>query len=182
MAPGQQPGTSAATSSATLEITTVGSWFKIARMRWTPISLALAALLTFLGCTVYPEHPIKAFNQATGGEGFERAFWKEVQAQDWKDVESHLSSNFVYVTPSGRWERGAALEHIQTLRIQDYTISDLSTEMNRDTFVVTYTIALRGTSQKGPLPFTPERRMTVWQQQKKGWIAIAHSVLGPVPQ
>jgi len=44
--------------------------------------------------------------------------------------------------------------------------------MNRDTFVVTYTIALHGTS--------PERRMTVWQQQKKGWMAIAHSVLGPV--
>jgi ketosteroid isomerase-like protein len=146
------------------------------------ISLILAVVTSFAACTVYPERPVKAFSQATGGEGFERAFWKEVQAQDWKGVESHLSSNFMYVTPQGRWERTAALEHIQTLRIQDYAISDLSTEMNRDTFVVSYTIVLRGTSAAGALPSAPERRMTVWQQQKKGWVAIAHSVLGPVPQ
>ena len=151
-------------------------------MRSISSCLILTALMIFSGCTVYPEHPIKAFTQATGGEGFERAFWKEVQAQDWKDVGSHLSSNFMYVTPRGRWERSAALKHIQTLRIQDYAISDLSTEMNRDTFVVSYTIVLRGTSAAGPLPSAPERRMTVWQQQKKGWMAIAHSVLGPVPQ
>ena len=151
-------------------------------MRSIPLSLILTILIACLACTVYPEHPIKAFSQATGGEGFERAFWKEVQAQDWKDVGSHLASNFMYVTPRGRWERAAAFEHIQTLRIQDYAISDMSTEMNRDTFVVSYTIVLRGTSQAGPLPTAPERRMTVWQQQKKGWMAIAHSVLGPVPQ
>jgi hypothetical protein len=68
------------------------------------------------------------------------------------------------------------MEQIQKLRIQDYTISDLATEMNRDTFVVTYTIALHGESGT---PNAPERRMTVWQQHKSGWLAIAHSVLGP---
>jgi ketosteroid isomerase-like protein len=151
-------------------------------MRPIPLCLLLATLMILSACTVYPDHPIKAFSQATGGEGFERAFWKEIQAQDWKDVGSHLSSNFVYVTPSGRWERSRAFEHIQSLRIQDFSISDLSTEMNRDTFVVTYSIILRGTSPAGPLPTVPERRMTVWQQQNKGWIAIAHSVLGPVQQ
>ncbi len=151
-------------------------------MRSIPICLILAALLSFSGCTVYPERPVRAFNQATGGEGFERAFWKEVQAQDWQDVGSHLASNFMYVTPRSRWERAAAFDHIQSLRIQDYAISDMSTEMNRDTFVVSYTIVLRGTSPAGELPTAPERRMTVWQQQKKGWMAIAHSVLGPVPQ
>jgi uncharacterized protein DUF4440 len=151
-------------------------------MRSIPICLILAALVSCPACTVYPERPIKAFNQATGGEGFERALWKEIQAEDWGDVGSHLASNFVYVTPAGRWERAGALEHIQTLRIQDYTISDMATEMNRDSFVVTYTIVLHGTSQAGPLPIVPERRMTVWQQQKKGWMAIAHSVLGPTPR
>jgi ketosteroid isomerase-like protein len=148
-------------------------------MRSLTTSLLLAALLALSGCTVYSEHPIKAFHEATGGEGFERALWKEIQAQDWKDLDSHLASNFVYVTPDGRWDRAAALEQIKKLRIQDYTISDLATEMNRDTFVVTYTITLRGTGQPGTSPEIPERRMTVWQQQKKGWMAIAHSVLGP---
>ena len=64
------------------------------------------------------------------------------------------------------------------MRLQDYSIADLTTEMNRDTFIVTYTILLRGTAGAAALPGTPERRMTVWQQQKGGWVAIAHSVLG----
>jgi Domain of unknown function (DUF4440) len=148
-------------------------------MRSSTPSLLLAALLMLPGCTVYADHPIKAFNEATGGEGFERAFWKEIQAQDWKDIDSHLASNFVYVTPDGRWDRAAALELIRKIRIQDYTISNLATEMNRDAFVVTYTITLHGTAPTAASPEVSERRMTVWQQQKKGWMAIAHSVLGP---
>jgi len=148
-------------------------------MRSLTVTLPLAALMILSGCTFYADHPVKAFSQATGGEGFERALWKEIQAQDWKDVNAHFASNFVYITPTGRWERSGAIEQIQKLRIQDYTISDLSTELNRDTFVVTYTIALRGTGQSGTLPSAPERRMTVWQQHKSGWMAIAHSVIGP---
>jgi ketosteroid isomerase-like protein len=155
------------------------SWFRIALMRLRTIPLLLAALLALPGCTFYADHPIKAFNEATGGEGFERAFWNEIQAQDWKDVDSHLASNFVYLTPGGRWDRAGALEQIHKLRIHDYTISDLAAEMNRDTFIVTYTITLRGTTQPGGSPELSERRMTVWQQQKRGWMAIAHSVLGP---
>ncbi|HST13091.1 MAG TPA: nuclear transport factor 2 family protein, partial [Terriglobales bacterium] len=121
------------------------AWFKISGMRSLTITLLLAALMILSGCTVYADHPVKAFSQATGGEGFERALWKEIQSQDWKDVSSHFASNFVYVTPAGRWERDGALEQIQKLRIQEYTISDLATQMNRDTFVVTYTITLHGT-------------------------------------
>lgn len=122
---------------------------------------------------------MKTFSEATGGEGFERALWKEIQQQDWKDVRGHIAANFVYVTPAGRWERAAALEEIEKLRIQDYSIADLTTEMNGDAFVVTYTVQLHGTSQGAALPETPERRVTVWQRQKAGWMVIAHSVLGP---
>jgi hypothetical protein len=146
---------------------------------WRLTGIAMLALLTTTACTVYADRPVKAFSEATGGEGFERALWKEIQQQDWKDVRSHIASNFVYVTPTGRWERDAALEEIEKLRLQDYSIADLTTEMNRDAFVVTYTIQLHGTAQGVALPETPERRMSVWQQEKGGWMVIAHSVLGP---
>jgi hypothetical protein len=47
--------------------------------------------------------------------------------------------------------------------------------------VVTYTITLNGTAGNGsagaqPLPSAPQHMMTVWQQQQKGWVVIAHSV------
>jgi len=140
--------------------------------------LLLIALLAWSGCTVYGEHPVRAFTDATGGEGLERAFWRDIQTQDWKDLDHHVSSNIVYVTPAGRFERAAAMEHIQQLQVQEFSIGDLETEMNGDLFVVTYTIVLKGSSQGKPLLDQPQRRMTVWQHQKSSWVAVAHSVLG----
>lgn len=136
------------------------------------------ALLLLSACTVYSEHPVKTFSDATGGEGLERAFWQDVQKQDWKDVERHLAGNFVYATPGKTLERAEALENFQQMQIQEYSIGDLSTEMNRDAFVVTYTVTLRGTRQGQAFPDQPQRRMSVWQQQKGGWVMIAHTVLG----
>jgi len=155
------------------------AWVRIGNMLRHAILCALFALLVSLsGCAVYAEHPAKAINDATGGEGFERAFWQDVQKQNWNDLNSHIASNFVYVTPTGRYERSDALQRLQQLQLQEFSIGDLTTEMNRDTFIVTYTITLRGTARGQTLNSQPERRMTVWQEQKRGWVVIAHSVLG----
>src|SRR4029434_6303373 len=116
-------------------------------MRRSWLTLTLIALLPLCACTVYGEHPVKAVADATGGEGFERAFWRDIQAKDWKDLDRHVSSNIVYVTPAGRFERAAAMEHIQNLQVQEFSIGDLVTEMNGDIFVVTYTIFLKGSSE-----------------------------------
>jgi len=58
----------------------------------------------------------------------------------------------------------------------------LETEMHGETFVVTYEITMRGKFAGQPLPSGPVRMMTVWQKQSAGWMAIAHSVMGPVRQ
>ncbi len=151
---------------------------------WRPLTIAfsLAVLLSLSNCTFYASRPVKAFGDATGGEGLERAFWLDIQKQDWKDLDSHLASNFVYVTSAGRFQRAEALQQIQQLRPQEYSIGELATEMNRDTFVVTYTITFRGVAQGPALTDQTQRRMTVWQQQKRSWVAIAHSVLAAEPK
>ena len=135
-----------------------------------------SGLMILSACTVYSEHPVQTVADATGGEGFELGFWKEIQTQNWKTLEQHIAGNFVYVTPTGRLERAAAIAEIEKMRVSDYSLGDVTTEMNGDTFVVTYTITLRGSSG---VPNQPQRRMSVWQKQKAGWILIAHSVLGP---
>jgi hypothetical protein len=52
--------------------------------------------------------------------------------------------------------------------------------LNGTTFVVTYTITLNGsvngTGGSQPFPSAPQHMMSVWQQQKSGWVEIAHSV------
>jgi hypothetical protein len=136
-------------------------------------------------CTFYGEHPTRSLSEATGGEGLERVFWKNVQAANWVEVERALASNYAGLTPSGPLDRSATLEQYRGWQLKDYALGDLNTEMNGTTFVVTYTITLNGIFNAGagnrtagpqPLPSTPQHMMTVWQQQKKGWVIIAHSV------
>jgi hypothetical protein len=146
-------------------------------LRLAAIVPLLMTVLWSSGCTVYGEHPVKAIADATGGVGFEQAFWRDIKTQNWKDLDQHISANFVYVTPAGRLERAAALEEIRRMQVQQYSIGNLETEMNGNTFVVTYTIILRGSLQGQVFLDQPQRRMTVWQQQKSSWVAIAHSVL-----
>ena len=148
-------------------------------MRWLPgVFPLLIATFVLSACTVYGEHPVQAFGDATGGIGFEQSFWRDIKNRDWRDLDRHVAANFVYATPAGRLERAAAIEEIQKMQVLDYSLGNLESEMNGDTFVVTYTIILHGSAGVQGFPSGAQQRMTVWQHQKSGWVAIAHSVLG----
>ncbi|MGD0792779.1 MAG: DUF4440 domain-containing protein [Terriglobales bacterium] len=146
------------------------------------LTFVLVFVLTFApACTFFGEHPARSLSEATGGEGLERVFWKDVQAANWVEVERALASNYAGVTPSGTLDRSATLEQYRRWQLKDYALGDLQTELNGTTIVVTYTITLNGAILNGtagsqPLPSAPQHMMTVWQQQKAGWVAIAHSV------
>jgi hypothetical protein len=119
--------------------------------------------------------------EATGGEGLERIFWKNVQAGNWVELERSLASNYSGVSASGALDRSATIDQYRTWQLKDYAIGDLTTELNGSTLVVTYNITLNGGISNGTagsqrLPSVPQHMMTVWQQQKAGWVVIAHSV------
>jgi hypothetical protein len=144
------------------------------------VFVLLSAILQLTACTVWREHPVSKWTDATGGEGLERSFWKEVKDKKWNELEKHIAANYIAVTPEeGRLDKAATLTHLQQLQLDEYTLGDVQTELNSDTFVVTYAVTMRGTIAGQPLPSGPVRMMTVWQKQKAGWMAIAHSVLGP---
>lgn len=145
------------------------------------ILVLLAATLLQPACTLWREHPGSTnWTDATGGEGLERSFWEQVKAKRLDELGHHFASNYIAVTPQeGKLDKAAMIGHLQQVQLDDYTLGDVRTEMNSDTIVVTYTIAMRGTFAGDPLPSEPVRMMTVWQKQKVGWMAIAHSVLGP---
>lgn len=138
--------------------------------------LLISVLMLAPACTFYGDHPARSMAEATGGEGMERVFWKNVQTANWVEVERALASNYAGVTPAGTLDRAAALEQYRGWQLKECAIGDLKTEMNGSTFVVTYTITLNGTAGSQPLPSAPQHMMTVWQQQKSGWVVIAHSV------
>jgi hypothetical protein len=145
--------------------------------------LAMAPLLVSMmlvsACTFYGDRPARAFSEATGGEGLERVFWKQVQAANWTEVECALASNYAGTAPGGSLDRATTLAQYRQWMLKDYSLGDLKTELNGSTIVVTYTITLNGTAGSQPLPSAPQHMMTVWQQQKAGWVVIAHSVSQP---
>jgi len=127
-------------------------------------------------CTFYGEHPARSMAEATGGESLERVFWKNIQTANWVEVERALASNYEGETPGGTLDRSATLDQYRSWQLKDFSIGDLKTELNGSTIVVTLTITLNGTAGGQPLPTAPQHMMTVWQQQKAGWVVIAHSV------
>lgn len=144
------------------------------------VCLLMLAVTVLSGCTFFKEAPAKSMSQTTGGEGMERVFWKNVQAGNWVEVDRAIASNYSSETPSGELDRDAAIAQYRSWQLKDCSLGELKTELNGTTIVVTYTITLNGTvngsSGSQPLPSTPQHMMTVWQQQKAGWVEIAHSV------
>jgi len=134
------------------------------------LAILLALLLTSCGS---PKP--NTWSGATGAEQFERLFWQSVQQKDWDNVEHHLASTYVAVTSSGRLERAEALAHLKQLDIKDFTLGNVDVRPAGGDMVVTYDITVHGTVGGQALPETPMHMMTVWQQVKHGWIAVAHA-------
>jgi hypothetical protein len=138
-------------------------------------AIFLCILVTSIGCTMWHEHAVSTWSDATGGEGLERSFWKEVKAKSWKELEKHLASNYICVSPDGRLDRTATLEHIRQLDLGEYSLGDFQVELHGNVLIVTYAATMRGTLSGQALPDAPIRIMTIWQQQKTGWVAIAQT-------
>jgi hypothetical protein len=137
----------------------------------------LCALLNLASCSVWREkRVVNHWSDVTGGESLERSLWRDIQAQDWKELERHIAGNYVATTSAGKMDRTAVLARVQQLKVDDYALSDFQVELNANTLVVVYTTTLRGTFAGEALPPVPLRIMGVWQHQKSGWIAIAHSI------
>jgi hypothetical protein len=144
------------------------------------LALLLSALWLMSACTVWKEHKVvNNWSQATGGEAFERSFWKDVKDGNWAQLERHLAGNYVAIAPEGRLDRAGAIQRWQKYKLDSNSLGDFQVELNGSTLVVTYNITLHGTFDGQPLPSTSIAMMTVWQNQKKGWIAIAHTFIGP---
>jgi hypothetical protein len=134
--------------------------------------LAAALVLALASCTMWKEgQQPSAWTSATGAEEFERLLWQEVKANNWNEVERRLAPTYVEVTSAGVRDRAQAVERLKALSLADYSLGDLEVRPAGNDMVVAYTITLRASSGGE----SNLRMMTVWQQVKGGWIAIAHS-------
>ena len=149
-------------------------------MRAFLLLLSLSTLALLPACTIYGGHAISDhWASATGGEDLERSFWQDVKNKDWNQLEGHLAVNYTAVTPQGSLDRPQAMESLKRLNLTDYSLANVQTELHGNVFVVSYEVTISGTKDDRGFVSQPARMMTVWQQQKRGWVAIARSELGP---
>jgi hypothetical protein len=142
------------------------------------LALILACAGLLQACTVWGDHPVRNWTDVTGGESLERNFWMEVKAKNWTELEKHVAGNFISASTDGTKDKATALEHLKQLQVDEYSVGNFQVELNGQSLVVTYSLTLTGTSAGTPLASEPRRMMSVWQQQKSGWVIIAHSTLG----
>jgi Domain of unknown function (DUF4440) len=138
------------------------------------VLIAGATILIFSGCGGWKPRP-SAWSNATGAEQFERLWWSDIQAKKWNEVGSRMAASYVSINAEGTKDREQTLAHLKLLEIEELAIGDVDVRPNGHDLVVTYTMTLRGTLGGAPLVLERVPMMTVWQQQKSGWIAIAHS-------
>ena len=147
------------------------------------ITVLVFSLLLMSGCTVYPEKKVSILQNATGLEQYERLKWESLKAKQWADLEAHFASNFVFLGADGAKNKQQAMEALRASEITDYTLGDLEVTAQGNTAIVTYTLTVKGTMHGKPMSEAPTRVMSVWQQQKSGWVQIAESEtsLSPAP-
>jgi hypothetical protein len=124
-------------------------------------------IASLAGCTVWGEHKPTVWTDVTGGESLEKVFWRQVQAKNWIDLES---------IPTGTFDRAAAIEHWKQLQLNDYSLGELQSQLNGNTYAVTYILNIRGVINGKSVPTAPLRAMSVWQRQvREQWVMLAHS-------
>jgi hypothetical protein len=139
------------------------------------VGLLLLAMGMLTSCSVWPEHKPQKWTDVTGGESLERAFWNDLKAKNWKDLEPHIASNYVLVTPDGTFGHAEAIERWKQLEIQDFSLGDFNIQLSGNAYIVSYAVTVRGTLAGKPIPATPIRAMSVWQQYARDWLTLAHS-------
>jgi len=152
--------------------------FFAARHSSRPLPQALASLLiaaiAFLqtGCTAAAAPKVSNWKNSTGAEAYQRLFWQAVKEKDWLQVESHMASNFTYLSGSGSKDKQQTVDYLHGLELKDFSLGEVNVNASGSDAIVTYTIILAGAPNSASQPH-PSRHMAIWQQQKSGWVMLA---------
>jgi len=150
------------------------------RSRLSALLSAITLVLSLTACSLWSQSKNPAWTTATGAEQFERLMWKALKDKNWLDLETHFSSNFVYLGAEGKMDKDQVMKVLRTADIKDYTLGDFTTTPSGTDIICTYTVTMKGTMGGKPVSESPTRVMTIWQQGKSGWQQIAESEV-PMP-
>jgi hypothetical protein len=141
--------------------------------RFVATLLVVSSLLMLSSCTRWAEKQSPNWREATSGEHLVNLFWTEVKAKNWMGLEGHVGAEFMGISPHKTMDRAALMERLRATDIQSFQIGEVETRPAGKDLLVAYVITARGSMGGRPLPETPIRMMSVWQELGHGWVVVA---------
>ena len=150
--------------------------------------LALLPLLVLAAaCGAPPANQETANNSATPAPapaatlseadmtGKEKAAWDTLKNKDWEAFGNLRASDYTEVTADGVHDKASVLASVKDVTITDVTFSDWKTlSIDKDAFIVVYTVTHTGTYKGFPVPPGPFRAATAWANRDGKWLAVYH--------
>ena len=114
----------------------------------------------------------------------EKAAWDAIKNKDYDAFSQGLASDWMEVLPEGVLDKATSIEGVKQFEPSEITFSDWKfLSINKNSFVISYTVATKGKFQGKELPPASARASSAWVYRDKKWVTIYHQEcpVGPMP-
>lgn len=114
------------------------------------------------------------------GEKLLNMFWKDVETQNVKSIESYMAEGFQSVHQDGARNRDQELKLIKNLKPGKFTLRNIKVTQSGPALIVTYFVSVEETIAGKRLSKKPAARLTTFVKSDDGWKLVAHANLKPM--
>jgi len=105
----------------------------------------------------------------------ETAIWDAIKARNYEAFSNLLASDQIEVLDNGVHDKAASVEGVKQFEPSELTFSDWKLlSIDKDAFIVAYTVAMKGKYQGKEFPPSTVRGSSAWVYRDKKWVAIFH--------
>jgi len=105
----------------------------------------------------------------------EKAIWDTIKNKDYDAFAAMLASDQVEVLPDGVMDKAGSVEGVKQFEPSETNFSDWKyLAIDKDAFVIVYTVAVKGKFQGKEFPLETARASSAWVNRGGKWLAIYH--------
>jgi hypothetical protein len=105
----------------------------------------------------------------------EKAIWDTIKNKDYEAFGNMLADDWVEVTGEAVYDKAGSIATVKEFQPSEATFSDWKfLSINKDAFVVTYTVSVKGKYKGKDLPTEPARASSAWVNRGGKWLAEYH--------
>lgn len=148
----------------------------------------LVLVLTFIAaCAAPPTNNEVATNRNSAAEtappaiteaeaiAKEKAIWDAIKNKNYESFADMLAGDQLEVLDDGVHDKAQSVEGVKEFEPSELTFSDWKfLSIDKDAFIVAYTVAVKGKYQGKEFPLTSSRGSSAWVYRDKKWVAIFH--------